>query len=91
MNVLLEKAIMDSLAELYPKASIDFWEDFANTPTNELHDFHYTLGEYVRNEMLKSGSALEKLFLSKGISDLEDMSRVVLKLWHEKLNLNRPH
>lgn len=86
MTDALKKAILDSLAEVRPQIEEDFWADFARAPEDELYDYHFGLGLHLRNHALTPGSELYRLFTAEGFTQKDDMSSLMLRVWHEALN-----
>jgi len=83
----LEKMIMNVLATT---GNTIFTEtqsrnDFKNKTVAELSEYHLGLGLYLRNNILKDGSPLYEKFMKQGINHPDDMSTVIIRIWHRKL------
>lgn len=63
----------------------DALTEFKNKPTSELNEYHFGLGLYLRNNILKDGSALVEKFNERGIKVRDDMSTVIIRIWHKNL------
>jgi len=56
--------------------------EFKNAPVSELCMYHFSLGLWIRNNLLKEKSPLYKLFLENGVEHPDDMSSLMIKLFH---------
>jgi len=59
--------------------------EFKGKPADQLHDYHFGLGLYLRNNILTSDSVLVKSFKENGITHYDDMSSAIIRLWHTSL------
>lgn len=87
MNIELENAILNCLAETRTQMDEKDLAEFINTPTDEVTAaYHFGLGLYLRNNALKPDSAIFELFIREGFSHKDDMSSWMMELWHRELN-----
>jgi len=57
--------------------------NFKNTSISELCMYHFNLGLWIRNNMLRSKkSPLRQLFIENGIENPDDMSSIIIQLFH---------
>jgi len=57
--------------------------NFKNTPISELYKYHFNLGLWIRNDMLRSKkSPLRQVFIKNGIENPDDMSSIIILLFH---------
>ena len=57
--------------------------NFKNTSISELYMYHFNLGLWIRNDMLRSKkSPLRQLFAENGIKNPDDMSSIIIQLFH---------
>ena len=59
--------------------------EFKNKASNELSEYHFGLGLYLRNNVLTDGSDIYLMFRKAGIIERDDMSSVMIRLWHTEL------
>ena len=60
--------------------------EFENTTVADLCLYHFSLGAWIRNNLLYSDeSLLYDLFVENGIENPDDMSSIVIKLFHYHL------
>lgn len=59
--------------------------EFKSKPIAKLKDYHFSIGLYIRNNILKDGSALVEKFKERGIVERDDMSTAIIRAWHKKL------
>ena len=56
---------------------------FRDTPTGDLCRYHFSLGAWIRNSLLRpENSVLYSLFLENGVEHLDDMSSCIITLFH---------
>ncbi len=60
--------------------SQDFMNRFCESGYNARYHFHFSVGLFVRNELLVDNEPLLALFLKYGITSRDDMSDFVLQL-----------
>lgn len=48
----------------------------------DLNRYHFGLGTWIRNELLKDDSPLTAAFLRDGVSQKDDMSQRLMELFH---------
>lgn len=59
--------------------------EFKNTKVNDLGDYHFGLGMYLRNNILMDDSEIYLQFIENGVRGRDDMSAAIICLWHEAL------
>ena len=81
------------------KMIMDFWTDiqktafkengalsaFKNAKFNDLSNYHFGLGMYLRNNILLPDSDIYLKFIKNGIRQSDDMSSAMIKIWHTAL------
>ena len=61
--------------------------EFKNTPISDLGFYHLGLGMWIRNNLLSlEESRLYGLFLENGVENPDDMSCLIIKLFHYYLS-----
>lgn len=58
-------------------------EKFVRTPINRLNPCCFGLGPYIRSRLLPPGRELYRTFQKKGIFHSEDMSRELIRRFHQ--------
>jgi len=58
---------------------------FKNKNITELSEYHMGLGMFLRNNVLIDGSDILLRFREAGITERDDMSSVMIRLWHSEL------
>lgn len=92
-----EKALLISLIQqhfpeieaLFSEKSMD---EFLSCAFENLYFYHFGLGTYIRNSLLKEGGGLLELFLQCGLHEKDEMSHLIIELFylHEKTNKRKP-
>ena len=73
-------ALFPSLEMLYDDDGI---KAFKATPVSELYQYNLTLGLWIRNNYIHpAGSILKPLFAANGITQADDMSSLIVNLFH---------
>jgi len=65
-------------------------QGFINTPAENLYQYHFGLGTWIRNNLLVEESLLYQLFIENYIDNKDDMSSMIIKLFYENLLENQP-
>ena len=61
--------------------------EFISTPISDLYLYHFSLGMWIRNNLLyPEGSCLCDLLLENGIEHPDDMSFFIIKSFHDYLS-----
>jgi len=63
----------------------DSLSEFRDKNFDGLGDYHFGLGLYLRNNILSSDSELYLKFIESGINRRDDMSSLIISLWHISL------
>ncbi len=71
--------IMEKIESLLDEQSI---ECFKGLKFSELHIEHLGLGMIIRNKMLYNNNTLLELFYKSGITDVDDMSALLVELFY---------
>ena len=85
MNSSLLKEIQASFPALREGFGKETCRKLADCPYSELNTFHFSLGMWIRNQMLQEKSPLFLSFLDAGIEDLDEMSSCVLSVFYLSL------
>ena len=72
------KAIMDFLIAVEKNLSKEIKKSIKTSKYNELENFHFGLGTYIRNEFLTKESAIYEYFIEMGIGDKDRMSYLLV-------------
>jgi hypothetical protein len=80
----LKKMIMDLWAEIKaaaftPENSV---REFKNAKFCDLGDYHFGLGLHLRNNILTGDSEIYAKFKECGITERDEMSAAMIKLWY---------
>ena len=59
--------------------------EFKNKDQDKLHEYHFRLGMFLRNNVLTEDSELYKKFQAIGVKERDDMSSIIIQLWHTAL------
>jgi len=63
-------------------------KEFINMPVSDLNLYHFGLGTWVRNNLLyPKESILYRLFLENGMEHPDDMSSLILRLFHYRMSM----
>ena len=57
-------------------------EDFIHCEYKDLSQFHFGIGRWIRNRLLKENSTLYQLFKINGAANKDDMSQLMIKLFY---------
>ena len=55
--------------------------DFFSCSYSEIPAYHLSLGLFIRNNLLRDTDRLYRLFVSSGVTDRDDMSSLILRLY----------
>lgn len=78
----LERETANCFPILKARLSEDNRRVLANTPMQMLAMYHYGLGTWIRNNLLKPESMLYLLFQDAGFDQKDDMSMFVIEKFH---------
>ncbi len=59
---------------------------FSSYNYKNLQDYHFSLGVFIRNNILKNDTYLYQLFNKCGIGELDDMSLMIIRMFYIFLN-----
>ena len=69
-----------TIEKILSKESLD---EFKDTSLHNLYSYHYSLGTWIRNNFLyPKNNALYDLFSENGIYHADDMSDIIIRLFH---------
>lgn len=91
MNDELKKAIREQLLTFKSQAPPETISEFSSLDANDLSLCHFGLGLYIRNNYLLPEGKLYMSFMDNGITSKDDMSSIMLNMWHEILNMESKH
>ena len=88
-------SLKEEISKIFPTLElilgIKEMSEFKNTSKNDLYMYHFGLGLWIRNNLLTEESKLYKLFIENNILNEDDMSSLVIKLFHEYVTVkNNP-
>ena len=87
MDEKLKTLILEELEDYKQKAPLAAVEEFRNITRNELIRCHFGLGLYIRNTLIyPNKNNISDLFYQAGYVMPDDMSTVILEIWHDELN-----
>ncbi|MCL2024009.1 MAG: hypothetical protein FWG82_06540 [Oscillospiraceae bacterium] len=85
--MLLQKEIEKIFPQLETIFSETALNSFAETDSSKLCQFHFSIGLWIRNNLLRGEeNSLRAAFARYDVSDDDEMSYVVLKQFHDYLN-----
>ena len=79
---MLFKSIESILNELKNQIDSENLLEFSNCDYHELYNYHFSLGLFIRNNILEQNNELYKLFLKCGIEHIDDMSSLLTTLFY---------
>ncbi len=82
---MLDKEIVKIFPILENLFSYDDFIEFKNCKSEELWQYHFGLGTWIRNNIIHKDSILYKLFLESGVVDMDDMSSVITHKFHNRV------
>lgn len=86
----MDANINTEIAKLFPALELilpaNALAEFAAAATDDLCLFHFGLGLFLRNNILNTDSRIYTSFIQEGICHQDDMSSMVLSLFHAYLN-----
>lgn len=85
MNNLLRDEISLAVQEIVPVLTFKLQNEIKGTTANELSNFHFGLGLWIRNNILTVDSDIYRLFAENGISHRDDMSAILIQELHRRL------
>lgn len=85
MDQKLKRAIYAQLSVYKSEASPKVLKEFLTIVPKDLSLCHFGLGLYIRNNYLTPESDLQKLFVADGVQCKDDMSSVIIRMWHRRL------
>ena len=68
---------------------VDDLLEFKNTLLGDLDIYHFSLGIWIRNNLLTEKRALYKLFIENNIPHKDDISSLMIKLFHAYLHAKK--
>ena len=74
----IEKSF-SKIEKLFSKKEL---KEFTACDPGDLNLYHFGLGTWIRNELLKDGSPLTAAFLQSGVSQKDDMSQRHIESFH---------
>ena len=79
--------LYDEIEKIFPRMEKLLSEKdltaFRNTSIPNLCAYHFDMGMWIRNNLLyPRESALRKLFIDNGIDDPDEMSSIIIRLFH---------
>ena len=86
MDVLLQREIKNCFPVLVKQFDEGSLNQFRLTPKQNLFFYHFGLGTFIRNHFLKPRDFLYPLFLKEGITQQDEMSEIIIDLFHDFLN-----
>jgi len=83
----LKKLIMDLWVSYGNNilAEQNLLSEFKNKESDELYEYSFGLGLFLRNNILTEESEIYKIFKENGIHGRDDMSSVIISTWHTAL------
>jgi hypothetical protein len=90
-NNLIDTPLMNLIMDLWVSVGNNILveqnllSEFKNKESENLNEFHFGLGLYLRNNILTTDSELYIKFQENGVHDCDDMSAVIISTWHTAL------
>ncbi|MBQ8869581.1 MAG: hypothetical protein IJ027_07755 [Oscillospiraceae bacterium] len=80
MDLLSEiKNVFPILERLFSPKEL---KNFISTKYIDLDKYHFSFGLWIRNNILKEGSSLERLFVKAGVLSKDDMSAFIIQSFY---------
>lgn len=80
MDLLSEiKNIFPTLQQLFSPKEL---KDFVSTKYTDLDKYHFGFSLWIRNNILKENSRLERLFIKAGVLAKDDMSAFIIQSFY---------
>jgi hypothetical protein len=86
-GTVLKQLVMDLWASVGRNMLVEqnLLQEFIEKDSGKLHEYHWGLGLFLRNNILKSDSDIYKEFVKVGINEKDDMSSLIIHIWHSAL------
>jgi hypothetical protein len=81
--------LLNEIEKIYPELALFFGENlekFKNAPKSKLNKYHFGAGLWLRNNFLYNNLECMEMFRKCGVSAPDDMSDLILSLFHNHLN-----
>jgi hypothetical protein len=86
----MDRKLEQTISILFPAFEVilskNVLEILTSVTENELSTFHFGLGLYIRNNILNPESLLYSIFGEAGFTCNDDMSALILELFHKYLH-----
>ena len=86
----LEKLIHQYFFILKSYFSQEAFSRFIAVPQEELWQYHFTFGLWIRNELLEKDGLLFAQFAKRGFAHKDDMSDIIIRVFHAYCQENFP-
>ena len=83
----LYEEILNKFPIIEKRFSADELLEFKDTLAGDLYMYHFGLGIWIRNNLLKEKSLLYQLFIENNIIHKDEMSFLTIKLFHFSLSV----
>lgn len=85
---LLISLIQQHFPEIEARFNEKSMDEFLSCAFEDLYLYHFGLGTFIRNSLLKEGSLLLHIFKQCGLDEKDEMSHFIIELFylHEKIN-----
>jgi len=67
----------------------DILSEFISTQKNKLYEYHFGLGLYLRNNFIYPDKELYREFNECGVIHNDDISSIMIQIWHRALQEGR--
>ena len=85
MDDLLRQEIVKAIQEIIPLLKPELVLELSNIGVSDLSIFHFSLGLWIRNNVLTDESDIYKMFIQNGVSDKDDMSVIIVFELYQKI------
>lgn len=65
----------------------DALNEFIKTPHEQLNNYHFDLGLWIRNNLLKADTSLYTEFIKNNYNSSDEMSATIISVLHRYLNM----
>ncbi len=85
----LYKQIEKSFTRIEKKFEKDDMKNFMRCNYNDIDEYHFGLGTWIRNNLLVKNTKLYRLFIKSGITQKDDMSMLIIQLFYAYIKANK--
>lgn len=91
MLMKIFRKIEESFPVLEDRLGKNELREFMSCKYEELDLYHFGLGTWIRNNLLKENSSLYKLFIKSGLPNKDEMSCLIIEMFYIAMNIKHKH